>query len=167
MKIRLAVVCALALMFSTASPAEEPGPQHQQLAALAGRWTVMQSMWSGANEAPKIDRGSATFSRVLGGRHLRQDLQIDSPGRPFEGLGYLGYDAATERYFSTWMDVNFTGIILAQGRYDLANKTYTFVAGTVREVLRVRDDDHFSFEYFETHGGKESLAIRLEYTRMK
>ncbi|MEO8064559.1 MAG: hypothetical protein ABI821_17620 [Pseudomonadota bacterium] len=55
------------------------------------------------------------------------------------------------------------------GAYDAANKTYTFLGDTnpLREVLRVRDDDHFSYEYFETHDGKESLAIRLEYTRMK
>jgi hypothetical protein len=49
------------------------------------------------------------------------------------------------------MDTHFTGAILAHGHYDAANKTYTFIGAT--NPLKL--------------GGKESLAIRLEYTRMK
>jgi hypothetical protein len=164
MNIRSASLC-LVLTFSTAAGGAELGPEHQRLASFAGRWSVKQSMWAGQKNPPKIDMGSATYTLVLGGRHLRQDLHIDSPTQPFDGLGYIGFDDVTGTHYSTWMDVNFTGIIVANGNYDAANKTYTFRAEKLREVLHVVDDDHFRFEYFETRDGKESLAVRLEYTR--
>lgn len=150
-------------------------PQHAQLATLAGHWTVRQSMWTDPKAAPVIDHGTATYTMVLGDHHLRQNLHIAS-GKPFEGLGYIGYDNATGTYYSSWMDTNFTGMILAHGDYDAARRTYTFtgkMAGAgkdgasipVREVMRVTDSNHFVYEYYENHDGKEALAIRLQYTR--
>ena len=35
----------------------------------------------------------------------------------------------------------------------------------LREVMRVTDDDHLVYDYYETHAGKEALAVRLEYSR--
>lgn len=132
-------------------------------------------MWTSLDQAPAIDHGTATFSIVLGGRHLRQDLHVDAPGKPFDGVGYIGYDNATREYFSSWMDINFTGIILAHGEYDPASNTYTFKTSVpggkngavvgLREVMHVSDKDHFTYKYFETHDGKESLAIELKYER--
>jgi hypothetical protein len=155
-----------------------PGAEHRQLAALAGRWSVTQSMWTDPAKPPAIDHGTATFTPILGGRHLRQDLRIESKGAVFEGVGYLGYDRATGSYESLWMDVNFTGTIVAHGAYDPARQAYDFVAAVpdparhgatlpLREVMHVRDADHFSYAYYERRGGEEALAVRLEYTRLK
>jgi hypothetical protein len=163
---------------SRATPAGSPGAEHRQLAALAGRWSVTQSLWTDAARPPVIDHGVATFAPILGGRHLRQDLRIDSKGAPFEGVGYLGYDSATGKYDSVWMDVNFTGTIVAHGGYDAARRTYDFTADVpdpgrpgatrpLREEMRILDADHFSYAYYERHGGKETLAVMLEYTRLK
>lgn len=156
--------------------APDAGPR--QLAALAGRWSVIQSMWSDPAKPPAIDQGVATFTPILGGRHLRQELRIDAKDAAFEGVGYLGYDSAAGRYDSLWMDVHFTGMILAHGDYDPSRNAYDFVAtvpdparhgGTLplREVMQVLDANHFSYAYYERHGGKEALAVRLEYTRLK
>lgn len=177
-----ACVVAMALAFTTgwavaggdASAATAIGPQYVQLTRLAGHWTVQQSMWTAADAPPVIDRGSAMYAMVLGGRHLRQELRIAS-GKPFEGLGYIGYDDVTGKYYSSWMDTNFAGIILAYGTYDPASRTYQFVGEMgakgdapvpVRELMRIADNDHFVYEYYETRGGKEALAIRLQYTRL-
>lgn len=162
----------------TVAPAarENLAPELQRLNALAGHWTVRQSMWTDPAKPPAIDQGEATLTAVLGGRHLRQDLRIDSPTGAFRGLGYLGYDLATRRYDSLWMDVNFTGMILAHGTYDPSRHTYELTgampdphhAGAtlpLREVMRVPDADHFTYEYYERHDGREMLAVRLEYTR--
>jgi hypothetical protein len=155
---------------------DKPDPQHARLASMAGRWTVKQSLWMKPGEQPHVDHGTATLGMVLNGRHLRQDLHIDSPDKPFDGLGYIGYDNATSEYFSTWMDVNFPGLVLAKGGFDTATNTYTFKgsmadasrAGAhipLREVLHVIDNNHFTYEYYEDHGAGEALAVRLEYTR--
>lgn len=165
----------------TATPpavAGPAGPGLGRLAALAGRWTVRQSMWTDPDGPPAIDHGTATFTPVLGGRHLRQELRIGAAAAPFEGLGYLGYDDATGTYDSLWMDVNFAGVILAHGSYDAARQAYTFIGAVpdpqhrgatrpLREVMRVRDADHFSFDYYERRGARERLAVRLEYARMR
>lgn len=155
-----------------------PGAELQRLDALAGRWTVRQTMWTDAAKPPVVDHGTATFTAILGGRHLRQELHIDSKEKPFDGVGYLGYDGAAGKYDSLWMDVNFTGTIVAHGDYDAARRTYIFVgamadparSGTLsplREMMRIQDADHFSYGYYERHGGKETLAVRLDYTRSR
>lgn len=163
---------------ASARPSGAVGPQLRRLDWLAGQWTVRQSMWTDPAKPPAVDNGSAAFTAVLGGRHLRQDLRVDSAGKPFEGLGYIGYDNATGKYDSLWMDVNFTGMIMAHGDYDAVKRTYTFTGAVpdpalggamspLREVMQVRDADHFVYEYYERHGGREALVIRLEYTRAK
>ncbi|MGY4395118.1 hypothetical protein ACVWZA_000279 [Sphingomonas sp. UYAg733] len=150
-------------------------PQHQALADLAGSWKVKQSFWTTAETAPKVDAGTAYFSMVLNRRHLRQTLRI-ADGTNFEGLGYIGYDNASGDYFSTWMDINFPGLVIARGQFDPASKAYVFrgimTASTpgasaipVREVMTIIDGNHFKYEYFEVHDGNEALTVRLEYSR--
>ncbi|WP_019465130.1 DUF1579 family protein [Dyella japonica] len=158
------------------TPAPDPDPEHARLAAITGRWTVTQSLWEKPGQAPRVDHGTAHFSMVLDGRHLRQELHIDGPGKPFDGLGYIGYDNATGQYFSTWMDINFPGMVLAQGSFDPVSAVYTFKGSMadagkpgaripLREVLHVIDDKHFTYEYYEDHGAGEALTVRLEYAR--
>ena len=174
----LAIAVSLAAgsaMAGAATSAATPhtSPQHAQLATLSGHWTVRQSIWTDAKTPPIVDQGAATYTMVLGGHHLRQDLRIAS-SKPFEGLGYIGYDDATGKYYSSWMDTNFSGMILAHGDYDAASRTYTFTGDMpgkggapvpVREVMRIADNGHFVYEYYETRDGKEALAVSLQYTR--
>jgi hypothetical protein len=166
----------LVAMITTSSRAAPLDGEHAALARLAGHWTVRQTYWAAPGAPPAVDPGEADFAMVLGGRHLRQTLRITSKDKPFEGLGYIGYDADAKTFFSTWMDVNFTGLIVARGGYDPATRRYTFSGaapdpahpGTIaplREVMSVQDDDHFTYDYFETREGREVQAVRLEYVR--
>ena len=168
-------IAATPLASFAATP--QPDAEHARLATLAGRWNVVQTMWTSPGKAPQVDCGSAVILPVLGGSRLRQELHIDAKDTPFDGLGYLGYDNAGREYYSTWMDVNFPGIIVATGGYDAARASYTFrttLADSanpgakirLREVLRATDANHFSYEYYEDRGKGEALAVRLEYTRV-
>jgi hypothetical protein len=160
---------------ATFAEAGRVGLQHKRLAELVGSWKVTQSFWTRGNPTPQIDTGTATYAMVLGGRHLRQDLRIDSADKPFEALAYIGYDNLAGRYYSSWMDVNFTGVIMAYGDYDAASHTYTFL-GTLpgpaasepvplRGELKVVDANHFVYDFYERHDGTEALAVRLDYLR--
>jgi hypothetical protein len=175
---RLAIALVATLVAVTAPAAaqqrETPDAEHQLLASLAGKWTVTQSYWAVPGKPPKIDHGSAELAMILAGRHLRQTVRIDD-GTSFEGLGYFGYDGATKRFFSTWMDVNFPGIVIARGALDTGARSIT-LTGTmdqadksvpVREVLLLLDGDHFRYEFYETHDGHEALAVRLDYARSR
>lgn len=173
----VAALAALSLVSALALPAAAQDRQHQWLARAAGDWSVTQSFWTAPDQAPKIDKGQARFDMVLNQRHLRQTLRIDD-ARKFEGLGYIGYDDATGRFFSTWMDVNFSGLVLANGALD-ANDASLVLKGQVpssegpgqtapiREVLTIVDADHMRYEFFETHKGAEFLAVRLDYARTR
>ena len=154
----------------------QPDAEHARLATMAGRLNVVQTMWASPGKAPQVDRGSALISPVLNGSRLRQELHIDAKDKPFDGLGYIGYDNASHEYYSTWMDINFPGLIVATGGYDAAGASYVFRAtladganpGTkigLREVLHAIDANHFSYEYHEDRGKGEALAVRLEYIR--
>jgi hypothetical protein len=148
-------------------------PQHAQLGKLAGRWQGKQRLWTRPGQPPQVDAGVATFTTLLGGRHLQQDLRIASHP-PFQGLGYIGYDTATRSYFTTWMDVNFTGLLVMRGDYDPRATTYRFhgemvdgqgVVVPTREELQVVDDRHVVARFLETRDGVETLVVELQYSR--
>jgi hypothetical protein len=174
---RIAMWLTLAALMPVAAAAqmttETPDAQHAMLAGLAGKWTVAQSLWLDGATTPKVDSGTADFAMVLRDRHLRQTLRIDD-GTGFEGLGYIGYDGGEGGFFTTWMDVNFPGIVVARGNCDLAAGACTFIgalpgspAVPVRETLTLPDRDHMRYEFYETRGGAEALAVRLDYSRQR
>ena len=178
MKITSALL-ALALLAPITAPITAAGQpaaldaQHQTLAGLAGHWSVTQSLWLNDARTPKIDTGEADFAMVLNNRHLRQTLHIND-GTGFEGLGYIGYDTGSAQVFSTWMDINFPGLVIAYGGFEAGAKIITLTGVLpgadkvpVREVMTLTDADHFRYDFYETHKGKETLAVRLNYARVR
>ena len=186
MSIRFALPLALALSTfvnlahaGNSEPAHSPrapgavSAEHARLARLAGLWNVKQSLWLKHGEPPQTDLEMAEFIAVLGGRALRQDLRISS-STPFQGIGFTGYDNITRTYYTSWMDVNFTDLLVLRGIRDERTNTWRFsgsmsgVDGTptpTRQELKILDEDHFVVRYFETKGGSETLAVKLEYSR--
>ncbi|MDI9237856.1 DUF1579 family protein [Lysobacter sp. LF1] len=149
------------------------GDEHRRLGELAGLWAVRQSLWLTPGQPPRVDAGTAEFSIVLGGRALRQDLRVSSDA-PFQGIGHTGFDNVSRTYFTSWMDVNFTDLLVLRGEYDEASHTYRFSGsmtgadGThvpTREELRVVDANHLLARYFETKHGTETLVVELAYSR--
>ena len=174
LKVALTIILACGGGAAVAAAVAPMATPQAQLAALAEQWSVRQSLWLDPGSAPVVDHGTATWTMVLGGRHLRQNLRIASR-QAFEGLGYIGYDDAVGRYDSSWMDTNFNGMIVTHGSYDAASRSYTFVGAMtgkdgqpvpMREVMRVDDPDHFACRYYETRHGREALVVRLDYTRV-
>jgi hypothetical protein len=181
MKMRFFLSLALALssfMNLAHAGGNEPAPagavstEHARLARFAGLWNVKQSLWLKPGP-PQRDTGTAEFTTVLGGRALQQDLRISSR-TPFHGIGFTGYDTVTRTYFTSWMDVNFTDLLVLRGARDEGTGTWNFSGsmsgadGTpvpTREELRVLDENHFNVRYFETKQGTEALVVELEYSR--
>lgn len=156
-----------------ANAAAAVGDEHRRLAALAGSWNVKQSLWLDDAKVPQVDAGTAVFTAVLGGRHLQQDLRVRS-NPPFQGLGFTGYDTVTRQYYTSWMDIHFTGVLWLHGDYDAAARVYRFSGAMpaadgesvpTREELRILDSRHVVARFFETRHGRESLVVELDYTR--
>jgi hypothetical protein len=65
---------------------------------------------------------------------------------------------------------------MSEGDYDAATKNFTFHAEVtympgmtvkVREVVKLVDNDHHTFEWFEDRGAGEVKTMQIDYTRKK
>ena len=69
-----------------------------------------------------------------------------------------------------------TGFFLAYGSYDKASNSYTYhgsmddpmapkTSVPVRAVVHIVDPSHYTFDWYETRGGKESRTMQIEYSK--
>lgn len=151
--------------------------EHHQLEYFVGDWNATTTMWMDPKAPPQTSAGKSHTASTMGGRYLETSFEGSMMGEPFSGRGVLGFDNVGGRFFNTWQDSMSTGFWLAYGRYDAASKTYTF-NGTmddpmhpktkvaVREVVHIVDPTHYTFEWYETHKGKEAKTMQIEYTKL-
>lgn len=154
-----------------------PGEHHQHLKAFEGKWKqeVKHRM---SPDAPWTEsEGSATYTWVLDGRFLRQEINSTMGDMPFQGLGYLGYDNTKKKYVNTWMDSMSTGIIYSEGTCDPSGKIFTLKGEfdccitkqkkTFKWVSTVEGDDKNVFQWYEKDdSGKEFVSMEMVSTRM-
>jgi len=165
----------------------KPGENQKVLAGLAGTWTYTVKFWMNPDPSakPEESKGVATRKEVFGGRYFLLDvtgtMQMPGPdGKKkdftFKGTSLEGYDNVAKKFVSTWADNMSTGIMMSEGTYDPATKTFTYTSETemmpgmktkIREVLKVVDNDHHNFEWYENRGGQEVKTMEISYTRKK
>ena len=130
-------------------------------------------------------KGTATRKSIMDGRYFTADFDgtMKMPGENgkmkdfnFKGTSIEGYDNVQKKFVSTWCDNMGTGIVISEGTYDPATKTFTYNAEMemmpgmktkVREVLKMVDADHHNFEWYENRGGQEVKTMEINYTRKK
>ncbi len=161
-------------MMAAWEAAKTVGEHHKGLAKLAGEFTYSQKMWMGG-EQPMESTGTTSRRLVMGGRYLISEHKGTFMGEPFEGMAIEGYDNLHKRYIASWIDNLGTGIMLSEGKFDAASKTYEYTGeiddpmtgkkSKVRYTFRVESENKQVFEWFETHEGKEQRTIEVIYTR--
>ena len=153
-----------------------PGPAHKAIADLAGTWDAEVTMYMGPT--PEKSKGTSENRLVLGGRWVEQRFTSEMMGRPFEGLGYTGYDNFKKKYVGTWMDNMTTAVMVSEGTFDAAGKVMTststmddFMTGKptlVRMTSTIVDADNHRFEMFGPGpDGKEMKQMEIHYRRRK
>jgi hypothetical protein len=161
---------------------------HKLLASLAGNWTYNIKFWMNPdpNAKPQESKGNASTKPLMGGRYFAMDVsgKMQMPGpdgkmkeMEFKGMGIDGYDNVKKKFVSSWIDNMGTGIEFSEGTYDPATKTFTYTSEMeavpgmktkVREVLKIADNDHHIFEWYEDRGnGQEAKTMEISYTRKK
>jgi hypothetical protein len=156
--------------------AATPGPEHQKLAKLAGKWKMQVTAWPMPGAPPEKSEGTAEFKPILGGRYVVQEVKATMAGQPFEGQGTMGFDNVTKERFSTWTDNMSTGLLVMRGKCPadakkcttrgqtsdaMAGKMVSF-AGTTT----MTDDNDFTFELRGPGpDGKQYKMIEIKYTR--
>jgi Protein of unknown function (DUF1579) len=187
----LGIACAAATAEDTKQPAMskeqkammdamqrqgEVRPEHKQLDYFVGDWNATTTMFMDPKAAPQKSEGKAHSESTFGGRYLKMKFEGTYAGQTFNGEGVMGFDNTSGKFFNTWIDSGSTGFWLAWGSYDSAAKSYTFRGemddpmkpGTkfaVREVMHVVDPTHYTFDWYETRGGKEAKTMQIDYAK--
>jgi hypothetical protein len=154
----------------------EVRPEHKQLDYFVGDWSATTSMFMDPKAPPQKTEGKTHTESLFGGRYIEMHYQGTYEGQSFTGQGFIGFDNLKGKYFNTWIDSMSTGFWLAWGSYDAAAKTYTFrgemddpmKAGAktaVRQLVHVVDPSHYTFEWYETHAGKEAKTLQIDYSK--
>ncbi len=163
----------------------KPGENHKQLAQLAGEWTYTVKMWMDPTAPPTESKGTSTRKAIMDGRFFIADAKgsIQMPGPDgkmkdfnFTGMSIEGYDNVKKKFVSTWMDNMGTMIMISEGTYDPTSKAFTYIANCemmpgmpvkIREVIKVIDSDHHTFDWYEDRGAGEAKTMEISYTRKK
>ncbi len=158
---------------------------HKLLADLDGTWKYTVTMWMAPNAPPMKSSGTAVRKSIMGGRFFTMDVtgKMKMPGADgkmkefeFKGHGMEGYDNVKKKFVGTWMDNMGTGVMMSEGDYDPANKTFTYTSEMepmpgmktkVREVVKLTDKNHMALEWYENRGGQEVKTMEINYTRAK
>ena len=157
-----------------------PGAPHKVLADMAGSWKYVSKWWDSADGKPQQSSGRSTMKMILGGRWLQQDFKGESMGKPFQGMGLLGYDNVTGTYESLWFDTMSTGVAHATGSFDAQTKTIKDSGShscplspdkkqDFRSEWQIVDKNHMVYSMFGKGiaGDKEFKQMEISYTRGK
>jgi Protein of unknown function (DUF1579) len=158
---------------------------HKLLADLAGDWRYTVKMWTAPNTPAMESKGTASRKPMMNGRYFTLDVtgKMKMPGADgkmqdftFKGHGMEGYDNVKKKFVGTWMDNMGTGIMMSEGDYDPTSKTFTYTGEMemmpgmkekMREVVKIADKNHHTFEFYEDRGTGETKTMEINYTRQK
>jgi hypothetical protein len=158
---------------------------HKLIGELAGTWTYTVKFWPAPGAPAQESKGVAVRKPTMEGRFYTLEVngKMQMPGPDgkmkdveFKGMSLEGYDNVKKKFVGTWMDNMGTGIMTSEGTYDPATKTFTYTGEyeaipgmkqKIREVMKVTDKDHHSFDWYETRGDQEVKTMEIAYTRKK
>ena len=158
---------------------------HKLLGQLAGTWNFTTKFWMDPSKPPQESKGTATRKPMMDGRFYTMDVsgKIPMPGPDgkmkdvdFKGMSVEAYDNAKQKFVTTWCDNLSTGIMMSEGTYDPATKTFTHTGEyqmgpgmkqNIRETVKIIDNDRHTMEWFEDRGGQEVKTMEITYTRKK
>lgn len=153
-----------------------PGEAHKVFEKLAGNWTYAGKMYMDPSAPPMDLTGKAERKVIMEGRFLSDHVQGDVP-MPFEGRGWSGYDNHKKKYWYVWIDSMSTGTMTAEGSYDPATKTLTFLSegydpmeGKVvkgKDVTVIKSNNETHTTYYKLADGKEIKMMEFTYKRAK
>ena len=166
-----------------------PGAGHAALASLVGSWRVELSIYGTMGRSPDLPpivSNDIRTTRVwtAGGQYIEDTTEGTVEEQPYWRRGWLGYSNIDRRY--EWVTISprvpmmiylgkpgsgeklpieVTGVFTDQG---MVSEQTVGKPVVQRTVFRIESNDrHISELFFTPSKGKEQLAFRLVYTRLK
>ncbi len=155
------------------------GPEHEKFEKMVGTWDAESKFWMYPGTEPMQVNAVAEFELILDGRFLQQTYACDWEGKPYNGIGIVGYDNFKKKYVSIWLGSDNTSISMSLGTADESGKVTTYYGKmddpmtgqkdkVVKSIGREINDDKFVFEMYDKPvDGQEYLTMEITYTRRK
>jgi hypothetical protein len=153
-----------------------PTDAHKTLRQLVGNFKYTMTMWQHPGAQPEKTTGTSK-NKMMFDRFLVQEVKGKVMGKPFEGMGVLGFDTLKNQIVSSWIDNMGTGMMTSTGSLDTATKTVSeqgtftcpMTADHVRKfrgAMTITDKNRYTYEMFHTGpDGAEFKSMSIEYTR--
>jgi hypothetical protein len=165
-------------MMEAMMKAGTPGAAHKALESKIGKWTTKAKFYMPGAPAPMEMEFKSEARWIMDGRFVQETVTGDFMGAPFMGTGTWGYDNIKKKYVNTWMDNMSTSIMIAEGTYDAATKTFSYMGEcpdmTATKYVKCRstdtmtDADHGTAKsWMIGPDGKEALTFEMTYPRAK
>jgi hypothetical protein len=165
-------------------PLPKPGPEHAIFKDVAGTWDAKVESFMAPGAPPSVSTGLETNRVGCGGLCSITDFKGSfvmgpppTPPTPFEGHGTETYDKGKKKYVGSWVDSMSTGLMTTESTYDAGSKTMTGwmvgpdMTGNVskmKSTVTMKDPNTRVFSMYNVApDGKESLSMRITYTRKK
>lgn len=95
----------------------QAGGHHSWLAKLIGEWEGTTKTWFEPDKLADESPMTGKMSAILGGRFILHEYAGRLMDKPFEGMAIYGFDLATNKFQSSWVDSFHmsTAIMLSEG----------------------------------------------------
>jgi len=165
-------------------PLPKAGPEHAIFKDIAGTWDAKVETFMAPGAPASVSTGTEAARVACGGMCLLTEFKgsfvMGPPGTPataFDGHGTETYDQGKKKYVGSWIDSMSTGLSVTESTYDAASKTMKGtmegpdMSGKVekmRSTTTMKDPNTRVMEMYNAGpDGKESLGMRITYTRKK
>lgn len=152
-----------------------PSAPHKMMAEEVGTWNCDMTFWMGPDAKPEKATSTADIKMVLGGRYQEGYYKGTMMGQPFEGKSTLAYNNASKEFTTTFIDNMGTGMMVAMGKWNDANKAIELKGDMVnpmngkktayREMYTIVDANTRKMEMFDTKEGKEYKSMEIVMKR--
>jgi hypothetical protein len=158
--------------------AATPGKMQEYLARDAGTWRGKTTMIMYPGAEPATSECTSTVTPIMDGRYVKVEMAGEMPGMgAFTGFGIAGFDNVSQKFVSTWIDNQSTGIGYGTGELSPDGKTLTWEFNfncpitkkptVMREVDTVTGPNSKTLEMFgpDPKTGKEFQMMTIELTK--
>lgn len=128
---------SLQKLMATYMELAQPGPEHQLLNDMAGKWNMELTMWPQPGGEPMKSNLTGESSLILGGRFLQSNSKGKIFGMDSETMQILGFDRRSKKYTLVAFDTQGTYSVSAAGTLDPKTSTMTLYGEDVDPVMNM------------------------------
>lgn len=157
-------------------PRSNPGAGQEFLQKFVGDWDVVKTFHPQKGD-PVRQKGECRQTMIHEGRFLQSEFVFRSGDTKSTGTGLIGFDTASGRFTSVWIDSRRTTMSFRQGKETFDGRRIEMLSSTLgdagkqgrssRTITQLEEDGRriVHRQYTAGDGGKERLVMELILTK--